>query len=68
MQVHRFGNSVAVWLGPGSKVMYLTSEQARLIGLAMGCVSQDIDFNKDASKSIVGTFTIGGTADIENAN
>lgn len=68
MQVHRVGNAVAVWLGPGSDTMYLTSEQARLIGLALGCVSQDINFNKDASKSVVGTFTIGGSASYENAN
>lgn len=45
MQIHRFNDKVAIYLGTGKEI-YLTSDQARLISEAIDSCAVDIERKK----------------------
>lgn len=55
-QVHRFGESVAVWTG-GNKTVYLTPKEARAIARAMVKAARSCE-RETFTKSTCGTFSL----------
>ena len=56
MQVHRFGNQIAAYLGNGETV-YLTPAEARAFARALNKAAREISAGTPFTQSTVGTFS-----------
>lgn len=64
MQVHRFGNEVAGWLGQGPTI-YMTPKQAKLVGEALIAAALDIEAQPKFSASTFKAVVVPGGNDRE---